>query len=94
MLTLAPPLEQVLQNSVATGNAALEPGLAERMHTSLVTHAQKQESSGRVPVLLVPQALRPILSRFTRQTIPALRVLAYNEIPESRRVRIAGAIGA
>ncbi|TDU25808.1 flagellar biosynthesis protein FlhA [Panacagrimonas perspica] len=94
VLTLAAPLEQVLQNSVATGNAALEPGLAERMHTSLVTHAQKQESSGRVPVLLVPQALRPILSRFTRQTIPALRVLAYNEIPESRRVRIAGAVGA
>jgi len=94
VLTLAAPLEQVLQNSVATGNAALEPGLAERMHTSLVTHAQKQEMSGRVPVLLVPQALRPILSRFTRQTIPALRVLAYNEIPESRRVRIAGAVGA
>ncbi len=94
VLTLAPPLEQVLQNSVATGNAALEPGLAERMHTSLVTHAQKQEMSGRVPVLLVPQSLRPILSRFTRQTIPALRVLAYNEIPESRRVRIAGAVGA
>lgn len=94
VLTLAPPLEQVLQNSVATGNAALEPGLAERMHTSLASHAQKQEMSGRVPVLLVPQALRPILSRFTRQTIPGLRVLAYNEIPESRRVRIAGAIGA
>lgn len=94
VLTLAPPLEQVLQNSVATGNAALEPGLAERMHTSLVTHAQQQEMSGRVPVLLVPQALRPILSRFTRQTIPALRVLAYNEIPESRRIRIAAAVGA
>lgn len=94
VLTLAPPLEQVLQNSVSTGTAALEPGLAERMHTSLASHAQKQEMSGRVPVLLVPQALRPILSRFTRQTIPALRVLAYNEIPESRRVRIAGAIGA
>ncbi len=94
VLTLAAPLEQVLQNSVATGNAALEPGLAERMHTSLSAQAQKQEMSGRVPVLLVPQALRPILSRFTRQTIPALRVLAYNEIPESRRVRIAGAVGA
>jgi flagellar biosynthesis protein FlhA len=94
VLTLAAPLEQVLQNSVATGNAALEPGLAERMHTSLAAQAQKQEMSGRVPVLLVPQALRPILSRFTRQTIPALRVLAYNEIPESRRVRIAGAVGA
>lgn len=94
VLTLSPPLEQVLQNSVSTGTAALEPGLAERMHQSLATQAQKQEMAGRVPVLLVPQALRPILSRFTRQTIPALRVLAYNEIPESRRIRIAGAVGA
>lgn len=94
VLTLSPPLEQVLQNSVSTGNAALEPGLAERMHQSLATQAQQQEMAGRVPVLLVPQALRPILSRFTRQTIPGLRVLAYNEIPESRRIRIAGAVGA
>lgn len=94
VLTLSPPLEQVLQNSVSTGTAALEPGLAERMHQSLATSAQKQELAGRVPVLLVPQSLRPILARFTRQTIPALRVLAYNEIPESRRIRIAGAVGA
>lgn len=94
VLTLTPPLEQVLQNSVATGTAALEPGLAERMHQSLASSSQKQEMSGRVPVLLVPQALRPILARFTRQTIPGLRVLAYNEIPESRRIRIAGAVGA
>ncbi|MGQ0697042.1 MAG: flagellar biosynthesis protein FlhA [Panacagrimonas sp.] len=93
VLTLSPPLEQVLQNSISTGTAALEPGLAERMHTSLSSHSQKQEMAGRVPVLLVPQALRPILARFTRQTIPALRVLAYNEIPESRRIRIAGAVG-
>ncbi|MGQ0620974.1 MAG: flagellar biosynthesis protein FlhA [Panacagrimonas sp.] len=94
VLTLSPPLEQVLQNSVATGSSALEPGLAERMHQSLAASSQKQEAGGRVPVLLVPQSLRPILARFTRQTIPALRVLAYNEIPESRRIRIAGAVGA
>lgn len=94
VLTLAAPLEQVLQNSVATGSAALEPGLAERMHQSLATSANKQEASGRVPVLLVSQSLRPIIARFTRQTIPGLRVLAYNEIPESRRIRIAGAVGA
>lgn len=94
VLTLEPALEQVLQTSVSTGNAALEPGLAERMHQSLANQAQQQEIQGRVPVLLVPQALRPVLARFTRQTIPALRVLAYNEVPESRRIRIAGAVGA
>ncbi len=94
VLTLEPALEQVLQTSVSTGNAALEPGLAERMHQSLANQSQQQEIQGRVPVLLVPQSLRPVLARFTRQTIPALRVLAYNEVPESRRIRIAGAVGA
>jgi flagellar biosynthesis protein FlhA len=94
VLTLQPALEQVLQNSVATGSAALEPGLAERMHQSLANGAKAQEAGGRIPVLLVPQGLRPLLARFTRQTIPGLRVLAYNEVPESRRVRIAGAVGA
>ncbi len=64
------------------------------MHQSLANQSQQQEIQGRVPVLLVPQSLRPVLARFTRQTIPALRVLAYNEVPESRRIRIAGAVGA
>jgi flagellar biosynthesis protein FlhA len=92
--TLAPSLERVLQDSLASGGVALEPGLAERMHQSISDSVQKQTAAGQPAVLLVPAPLRPLLARFTRQTVPDLHVLAYNEVPESKRIRLMGAIGA
>ncbi len=92
VLTLAPPLEQVLQDSLRNGGAVIEPGLAERMHRSIADSARKQEASGQPAVLLVPPGLRPLLARFTRQTIPGLHVLAYDEVPDSKQIRIAGAV--
>lgn len=93
VLTLAPQLERVLQDSLQSGGSVLEPGLAERMHKSLSDSVSKQESSGQPAVLLVPGPLRPLLSKFTRQTIPGLHVLAYSEVPESKKIRMVGAVG-
>ena len=93
VLTLAPQLERVLQDSLQSGGAVLEPGLAERMHKSLSDSVAQRESAGEPSVLLVPGALRPLLSKFTRQTIPGLHVLAYNEVPESKKIRMLGAVG-
>ncbi len=92
VLTLSPGLERVLQDSVASGAAAVEPGLAERMQQSIVQGAQRQAKTGQPAVLLVPGTLRPLLARFTRQSAPDLHVLAYDEVPEDRRVRMVGAI--
>ena len=63
VLTLAPPLEQVLQDSLRNGGAVIEPGLAERMHRSIADSARRQEASGQPAVLLVPPGLRPLLAR-------------------------------
>ncbi|MEQ1439317.1 flagellar biosynthesis protein FlhA [Fontimonas sp. SYSU GA230001] len=92
VLTLSPQLEQVLQDSLKSGGAVIEPGLAERMHRSLSEQTRRQETLGQAAVLLVPPALRPLLARFTRQTIPGLHVLAYDEVPDSKRLRMVGAI--
>jgi flagellar biosynthesis protein FlhA len=92
VLTLAGPLEQVLQDSLKSGGAAIEPGLAERMHRSLAEQTRKLETDGQPAVLLVPPALRPLLARFTRQTIPGLHVLAFDEVPDSKQLRMVGAI--
>jgi flagellar biosynthesis protein FlhA len=92
VLTLAGPLEQVLQDSLKSGGAAIEPGLAERMHRSLTDQTRKLETDGQPAVLLVPPALRPLLARFTRQTIPGLHVLAFDEVPDSKQLRMVGAI--
>jgi flagellar biosynthesis protein FlhA len=96
VITLEPDLEQLLTSSLAGTNAAtpgLEPGLAERMQRRLAEAAQRQELSGEPAVLLVPPQLRQTLARFMRSIVPSMHVLAWNEIPDNRKVRLVTAIG-
>ncbi|HEY7929458.1 MAG TPA: flagellar biosynthesis protein FlhA [Steroidobacteraceae bacterium] len=95
VITLEPDLEQLLQGSLTqgAGNAALEPGLAERLQSRLSESALRQEAVGEPAVLMVAPALRATLARFTRASVPALHVLAWNEVPDNRRVRLIAAIG-
>jgi flagellar biosynthesis protein FlhA len=95
VITLEPELEKLLQSSLA-GNAAnpgLEPGLAERLQQRLAEASRRQETVGEPAVLLVPPALRHTLARFTRSSVPNLHVLAWNEIPDNRKVRLVSAVG-
>jgi flagellar biosynthesis protein FlhA len=95
VITLEPDLEKLLQGSLA-GNAAnpgLEPGLAERLQQRLGEASRRQEVAGEPSVLLVPPALRHTLARFTRSSVPNLHVLAWNEIPDNRKVRLVSAVG-
>ncbi len=62
------------------------------MHTTLANAVSSQESAGEPAVLLVPGPLRPMLARFTRQTVPGLRVLAFNEVPETQKLRLVSAV--
>jgi flagellar biosynthesis protein FlhA len=96
VITLEPDLEQLLSNSLAGNNAAtpgLEPGLAERMQRRLAEAAQRQEMTGEPAVLLVPPQLRQTLARFIRSIVPNMHVLAWNEIPDNRKVRLVTAVG-
>ncbi len=95
VMTLEPELEQLLQSSLSqsAGNAAVEPGLAERLQSKLSESTQRQEAAGDPAVLMVAPALRATLARFTRASVPALHVLAWNEVPDNRRVRLIAAIG-
>ncbi len=96
VITLDPSLEQLLQQSVGNGAEAgtgLEPGLAERIHQALQDAAQRQEMAGKPAVFLVNPALRPVLSRFVRKTIPGLHVLAYTEVPEDKQIKVVSVIG-
>ena len=93
VFTLAPALERVLQDSVSGQGAAMEPGLAERLHQNLGECVAKQESRGEPAVLLVPGGIRAAIARLVRHSIPSLCVLAYGEVPEDKRLRVVGAIG-
>jgi flagellar biosynthesis protein FlhA len=95
VITLAPELEQILLGSMSGGvaGAAVEPGLADRLQQSVAEAARRQEMSGEPAVLLVAPLLRPWLARFTRHVAQNLHVLAYNEVPDNRRVRLVQALG-
>lgn len=90
--TLNPQLERVLQDSMQGNGAALEPGLAERLHQSLADAVAKQEARNEPSVLLVPAPVRQALARMVRHSVPQLSVLAYNEVPEDKRLKLVGSI--
>jgi flagellar biosynthesis protein FlhA len=96
VITLENDLEQLLQgslNAAGGGGPGMEPGLAERLQQRLSETTKRQEMIGEPAVLLVPPALRTTLARFVRAAVPGLQVLAWNEIPDNRRVRLVSAVG-
>jgi flagellar biosynthesis protein FlhA len=96
VITFAPELEQMLHQSMqAAGNdgAGIEPGLADRIQQSLQESYQNQELSGESAVLLTSGILRSVMARFVKYTIPGLRVLSYQEIPDDKQIRIVSVIG-
>jgi flagellar biosynthesis protein FlhA len=96
VITLEPDLERLLSNGL--GNSAsspgLEPGLAERLQRGLQEAAARQERGGEPAVLLTPPGLRAALARFFRVSVPGLHVLAWNEVPDNRKVRMVTAVGS
>ena len=96
VITLEPSLEQILLQSTQASEVdagGIEPGLAERLQKSLQEVSQRQEIMGQTPVLLTAPAIRPILARFARFGVPNLQVLSYQEIPDSKQVKIVATVG-
>ncbi|MDZ4349078.1 MAG: flagellar biosynthesis protein FlhA [Xanthomonadaceae bacterium] len=88
--TLAPDLERILQDSSTGG--AVEPGLAERLHRGLNQCVTRQEALGEPAVLLVPGTMREMVSRLVRHSVPGLSVLAYQEVPEDKQLKLVGSV--
>ena len=96
VITLAPELEQMLHQSMQMAGddgAGIEPGLAERLQKSLTDGANQQEMAGDTPILLTSGILRHVLAKFVKYTIPSLRVISYQEIPDEKQIKIVSAIG-
>ncbi|MCF2859397.1 flagellar biosynthesis protein FlhA [Pseudoalteromonas sp. SMS1] len=96
VITLAPELEQMLHQSLQNAGdegAGIEPGLAERLQGSLREAHQTQEMLGEPSILLTSGMLRSVLSRFVKHTIPGLRVMSYQEVPDERQIKIISSVG-
>ena len=95
VMSLDPTLERLLAQAVAGGaeNTSFEPGLADTLVRETAASAERQERLGLPSVLLVPASLRQLLSRFLRRTVPQLKVLSHNEVPENRIIKVTSIIG-
>jgi flagellar biosynthesis protein FlhA len=96
VMALEPGLENILvQALTARGEAGvgLEPGLAERMVRDTVDAVDKQSQAGLPAVLLVPNAVRTLLSRFLRRSAPNLQVIAHSEVPDGKSIKVTQMIG-
>ena len=95
VMSLDPTLERLLSQAVAGGseNTSFEPGLADTLVRETAAAAERQETLGLPAVLLVPGSLRLLLSKFLRRTIPQLKVLSHNEVPETRIIKVTSIIG-
>jgi len=95
VMSLDPTLERLLSQAVAGGseNTSFEPGLADTLLRETALAAGRQEGLGLPAVLLVPASLRLLLSRFLRRTVPQLKVLSHNEVPETRIIKVTSIIG-
>ncbi|MFM0201018.1 flagellar biosynthesis protein FlhA [Paraburkholderia fungorum] len=95
VMGLDPNLERVLSQALSTGaNPGLEPGLAHTLLNETQKAMTRQQNLGLAPVLLVQHALRPMLARFLRRSLPQLKVLSYAEVPDTRNIKVVNLIGA
>ena len=97
VITLDQRLEQILLQSFTVSDdemATIEPGMAQNLHGALYEKVQEREVAGEPAVLLVTPQLRNGLAKFVRHTISGLNVLSYNEIPDTKQIRIVATVGA
>jgi len=96
VMALEPGLEQILMQAVGTrgeGGVGLEPGLAERLVQGSMHAVEQQNAAGLPAVLLVPPAIRTLLSRFLRRSAPNLHVISHAEVPDSKSIKVISLIG-
>jgi flagellar biosynthesis protein FlhA len=96
VIVLDPALERLLQQTLVNAGddgAGIEPGMLEQLQAALQETSHQQEVAGIESVLLVAASIRPWMAKFARHSVPGLRVLSYNEIPDNRQIKVVSTIG-
>ena len=93
--TLSGALNQAMQGGkVALDSFPVAPNLLAQFQRMMPLVKDEMQRQGVPPVLVVIPQLRPLLARYARSfTQQGLAVLSYNEIPDTVRVNVIGALG-
>lgn len=93
VMVLDPQLEQILGNAVQNNNGVIEPNLLDTVVTGIGEGSSKMEAEGASPVLLVSGAIRGFLARLLRGRMANFYILAYDEIPADKSIRVVTTVG-
>jgi flagellar biosynthesis protein FlhA len=93
VMVLDTQLEQILLSSVQGNPGGLEPSLMDALVRQVMDASGKLEADGRNPVLLVASSVRVFLSRLLRGRMNNFYILAYEEVPPTKSIRVVTTIG-
>lgn len=94
VMVLDSQLEQILLSSVQGSPGGLEPSLMDAVIQQVIQASGKLETDGHNPVLLVASNIRLFLSRLLKGRMSNFYILAYEEIPPSKSIRVVATIGS
>jgi len=88
-------LEHILMQAMqaSQNGMGIEPGLADTVLNESRAAVQRQEQMGLPTVMLVPSQLRDLLARFLKRTVPNLRVISHDEVPDFKTIRVTSLVG-
>lgn len=97
VISLDPQLEQILQGAIQGamqgGAGGLEPTLIENTINQIIEASARFSAQGNTPVMLVAGNIRAFLSRLIRSRLPTLYVLAYEEVPANKTIKVTEVVG-
>ncbi len=93
VMTLDTQLEQILQGAIQGAGGGLEPSLMENVIAQIGQASERLAAQGSTPVLLVAGGIRLFLSRLLRGRIEGLHVLAYEEVPPNKTIKVVEIVG-
>ena len=93
VMVLDPQLEQMMSNAVQNNQGVIEPNLLDTMVKGIGEAAGKMEAEGASPVLLVSGIIRGFLSKLLRGRMSNFYILAYEEIPGDKNIRVVTTVG-
>ena len=88
-----PQLEQIMSNAVQSNGGIIEPNLVDTVITGIAEATGKMEAEGASPVLLVSGVIRGFLANLLRGRMANFYILAYDEIPADKNIRVVTTIG-
>ena len=94
VMTIDSQLEQILQGALQGVPGGLEPALIESVINQIIEASGKIEAEGKTAVALVANNIRPFLFKLLSSRMDKFYILAYEEIPADKSIRVVATIGS